>query len=151
MKMLFDYGTPYNALRIKHGSRLPEVSWGFTIRVGWYPLVNEMLDRIAKDYPSVRFQRIGALSGWLRLEHSGAPLDANAHMRFRRMIQGFVTQSLVTCEECGSTHADYVDATAYGCGTAMNRTLCADCVRVFEKFVYADRERRRQEFVHDHS
>ncbi|KQQ72455.1 hypothetical protein ASF70_13085 [Rhizobium sp. Leaf321] len=140
MKMLFDTrGQRYEAIVRKHARRLPVDGHPILVRQGWYPLVEAMLDQVARDHPTVVFSRIQAGGGWLRVdvENQSRPFDPRDDLRLSNVIQGFVTQSLSTCEDCGSHHGRHVDATAYGYETGMNRTLCEECVPVFADLAIA--------------
>ncbi|WP_428427288.1 hypothetical protein [Pararhizobium sp.] len=133
MKMLYDTrDARYESIVRKHADRLPEYGHPM-VRAGWYPLVEAMLNQVARDHPTVIFSRIQAGGGWLHvdIDNGSRPFDPIRDHRLSRLIQNFVTLSLSTCEECGSHHGRHVDATAHGCGTSMNRTLCEECVPVF--------------------
>jgi hypothetical protein len=95
---------------------------------GWHLLVEDMIDHVGREHPTVIFNRIQAGGGWLRVDVDKAsrPFDPRDDHRLSKTIQGYVTQSLATCEECGSNHGRHVEATAHGSG-GTNRTLCDEC------------------------
>ncbi|MGO7273897.1 hypothetical protein ACCT18_01165 [Rhizobium ruizarguesonis] len=109
----------YADLFAKHGTRMPAESEVF-LRPGWVPLVDRLLTDIAREYPDARI--VGLVGcGWLQIDTSlptNGDHDWTRHVKFDRWLQRYVTESLWTCECCGSHH---------GRDRLNRRVLCEDC------------------------
>lgn len=94
----------YAALAAKHGDRMPAESEVF-IREGWFALVDRLLTDLTRDYPDARILALTA-AGWLHIDYS-LPSDGRGwtrHVTFDRWLQTYISESLWTCECCGSRH-----------------------------------------------
>jgi hypothetical protein len=109
----------YQTLLAKHGERMPAESEVF-LRPGWVPLVDRLLTDIAREYPDARI--VGLVGcGWLQIDTSlptNGDHDWTRHVKFDRWLQRYVTESLWTCECCGSHH---------GRDRLNRRVLCEEC------------------------
>jgi len=109
----------YADLAVKHGARMPPESEVF-LRKGWVPLVDRMMTGLARDYPDVRI--LGIVSAtWLQVDYSlpsGGNHDWVRHLSFDKWLQGFVTESLSTCECCAS---------GFGRERSNHRVVCDEC------------------------
>ena len=93
----------YQALLAKHGDRMPPEPEVF-LRPGWVPLVDRLLTDIAREYPDARIVALTA-AGWLHIDYSlptNGDHDWTRHVKFDRWLQRYITESLHTCECCGS-------------------------------------------------
>ncbi|CUX03404.1 hypothetical protein [Agrobacterium genomosp. 2] len=109
----------YTDLAAKHGDRMPPESEVF-IRRGWVPLVDRFMTDLARDYPDVRILGIVAAT-WLQVDYalpSGGDHDWMRHLGFDRWLQRYVTESLSTCECCGS---------GFGRERRSLRIICDNC------------------------
>ena len=92
----------YAELVAKHGDRVPPQSEVF-LRRGWVPLVDRLLTDIASEYPDARIVGLCGC-GWLHIDTS-LPVDGRdwtRHIALDRWLQRYITESLHTCECCGS-------------------------------------------------
>lgn len=93
----------YADLEAKHGDRMPLESKVF-VRRGWVPLIDRLLTDLAREYPDVRILGFVAAT-WMKVDYalpSGGDHDWMRHINFDRWLQRYVTESLSTCECCGS-------------------------------------------------
>jgi hypothetical protein len=95
----------YADLFAKHDTRMPAESEVF-LRPGWVPLVDRLLTDISREYPDARILALTA-SGWLHIDYSlptNGDHDWTRHVKFDRWLQSYISESLWTCECCGSRH-----------------------------------------------
>lgn len=93
----------YAALVAQHGDRVPPLSEVF-LRRGWVPLVDRLLTDLAREYPDARIVALTGC-GWLHIDYLlplGAEHDWTRHAALDRFLQRYITESLSTCEGCGS-------------------------------------------------
>lgn len=93
----------YADLIAKHGDRMPPEAEAF-IRPGWVPLIDRLMTDLAREYPDVRILGLVA-GGWLQVDFalpSGGNHDWVRHINFDKWLQRYITESLSTCECCGS-------------------------------------------------
>ncbi len=96
----------YHSLVAAHGERMPPESEVF-IRCGWVPLIDRLMTDIAREYPDVRILSIVSAT-WLQVDYAlptNGDHDWTRHVNFDRWLQRYITESLSTCEYCGSGHA----------------------------------------------
>lgn len=146
----------YQQLVARHGQRVPEDAC-VLLRPGWYPIADRLFTRLALEYADVRIRSLVARRGWLHVDYA---LPTNGmhewiwHGRFDKWLQGFVTESMMTCEHCGSGHGRHwqaVDLRVPGrrYGDQHDRVLCEQCIPVFEQRVRADVEAENELRKHD--
>ncbi|MBB6510944.1 hypothetical protein F4695_004336 [Rhizobium soli] len=124
------------ALAAKHGDRMPR-GYGLLIRRGWYPLIDRLLSETGHRYPHVRIDTLRGYGGWLRIKHT-IPDSTGFIERseIEKYLQGYVTESTWTCEECSSHRGLHWHAASVDLGHAISshydRIICPDCRPAFE-------------------
>lgn len=109
----------YAKLVAHHGSRMPPESEVF-LPAGWVPLVDRLMTNIVREYPDVRILGFVAAT-WLQVDYalpSGGDHDWVRHLSFDKWLQSYVTESLSTCECCGS---------GFGRERASLHIVCDEC------------------------
>lgn len=135
----------YLALVARHGDRVPD-EMSVLLRPGWYPIVDKLLTDVAREYPDVRILSLVARRGWLHVDYAlptGGMHDWIRHSHFGKWLQGFITESTMTCEHCGSgrgLHWPAADFRVPGRRYAAehDRVLCEECIPPFEQRILAD-------------
>lgn len=133
----------YRALVARHGDRVPD-ELSVLLRRGWYPIADRLFTAIAREYPDVRIRSLIARRGWLYVTlPTNGQHDWLRYSRFDKWLQGFITESRLTCEHCGSgggRHWRAADCRVPGrrFGAEHDRVLCAECSVPFEQRILAD-------------
>lgn len=94
--------------------------------IGWSSLVTDLRLALLRHHPMATVNSMSCDRGWLTVDVDDTHIGPAERYALRRLIQGFVTQSLSTCGCCGSGHArDRGQGRVVTCDTCEKETCNA--------------------------